>query len=73
MATPYMAGACAIAIECRRRMGSGEFSSLAEYDDFIERSSKDAGKEGKDDEYGHGVLSLESMCQIFNTAIPLRK
>jgi hypothetical protein len=54
-------------------MGSGDLTKQEEFDKFLMKSAKDAGKKGKDSDYGHGILSIESVCSIFNTTIPLKK
>jgi subtilisin len=55
MATPFMAGLCALIIELMRREGNARFTSIQAITAFLKSISQDRGTPGHDPSFGHGV------------------
>jgi len=55
MATPFMAGLCALIIQLERQEGHAAMKGIEAWRSFLQKFSRDAGAPGRDDRFGFGI------------------
>ena len=64
MATPFGAGLACLIIELMRREGSRRMTGRESIHAFVQKICKDAGREGRDPSWGHGIPMADQIVQL---------